>query len=146
MRRLRTLWRDTRGTSAIEMAIVIPVLVSMIWGMFQIGLVFQANAGVHHALGEAARHATLYPTPANSAITAQVSGRAFGTYNGTLSSLTITNHDGTGAEVTDAQVAAGTKTVSYKQLTLVYNQPLHFLFMNGPTVTITRTKRVFLGQ
>ncbi len=54
----RKLVRDQRGAGVVEFAIALPVLITMIWGVFQIGLVMQANAGMQHALGEAARYAT----------------------------------------------------------------------------------------
>ena len=49
----------------IEMAIALPMLILFIYGIFQVGVVFQANAGMQHALGEGARLATLCynPTP-----------------------------------------------------------------------------------
>jgi len=133
MKRILRLWRDARGTGAIEMAIVLPGLVTMIWGMFQIGLLFQASAGMQHALGEAARYATLYPTPTDDQIKARVTGKTFGTYNGTLSALTIDNYNGG---------SGGTK---YKELTLTYTQKMDFLFIGGPNVTLTRKKRVYLS-
>ena len=34
----------------------------------------------------------------------------------------------------------------YKDLTLTYSQPTKFIFFTGPTVTITRSKRVYLSD
>ena len=59
MSRLSLLRRNDRGAAAIEMALALPILVSMIYGLFQVGLLYQANAGMQHALGEGARLATL---------------------------------------------------------------------------------------
>ena len=53
------LKRDERGVAATEMALALPVLITMIYGIFQVGLLYQANAGMQHALGEGARYATL---------------------------------------------------------------------------------------
>lgn len=132
----RNLRRDDRGAAMIEFAIAIPVLVSFIWGIFQIGLIFQANAGMQHALGEAARYATIWPTPSDTDIRARVTSRKFGTFNGTLGTLTITdNTTGSGSTL---------KTVS-KDMTLTYRQKLNFLFIPGPTVNLSRSKRVYLA-
>ena len=60
---LRTLGRDQRGAAVIELAIALPVLVLFIWGLVQIGLAFQASAGMQHGLGEGARFATLCFNP-----------------------------------------------------------------------------------
>jgi Flp pilus assembly protein TadG len=133
MRRLLNLSRDERGAGAIEMALVLPVLVSMIWGVFQIGILFQASAGMQNGLLEAARYATLHPTPTDAQIKDRVLAKTFGTYNGTLSELTIQNFNG------------GSGPTRYKDFTLVYAQKFDVLFMSGPTVTLTRKKRVYLS-
>lgn len=127
----RKLLRDERGANLIEFAIALPVLIFFIYGIFTIGLLFQANAGVQHALGEAARHATIFPTPTDDEIRARVASKKFGTGTGTLQSLAISDSGSGGA---------GTR---YKTLTLTYSQPTNFLFFAGPTVTITRSKRVY---
>ena len=135
MKQHRSILRDERGANLIEFAIALPVLVSFIWGIFQIGLVFQAQAGMQHALGEAARLATIYPTPTDDALRARLAAKKFGTYNGTLNALQIAN---------DTNGPGG--TVRFKDLTLTYSQPTDFIFVNGPTVTMTRSKRVYLAS
>lgn len=135
MKQQRSILRDERGANLIEFAIALPVLVSFIWGIFQIGLVFQAQAGMQHALGEAARLATIYPTPTDDALRARLAAKKFGTYNGTLNALQIAN---------DTTGPGG--TVRFKDLTLTYSQPTDFIFVNGPTVTMTRSKRVYLAS
>ncbi len=128
----KSLWRDERGANAIEFAIALPVLVLFIWGILQVGLLYQASAGMQHALGEAARHATLYPTPSDDDIRARVASKKFGTANGTLGALQIADGNSGGSGTT------------YKDLSLTYSQPINFLLFPGPTVTLTRTKRVYL--
>ena len=58
MRKFLSLRRDQRGAAAIEAAIAMPVLVVMIYGVFATGQLFEANAGMEHALGEGARGRT----------------------------------------------------------------------------------------
>ena len=60
MKLITALRSNERGAAAVEFALSVPVLVSMIWGIFQLALLFEANAGIQHALGEGARYATLY--------------------------------------------------------------------------------------
>jgi Flp pilus assembly protein TadG len=133
----RKLVRDQRGAGVVEFAIALPVLVTMIWGVFQIGLVMQANAGMQHALGEAARFATVWPTPSDSAIQARVTSRKFGTYNGSLGTLSISNNT-TGS--------GPTLQVVSKDLTLQYTHTMRFMFLPSRNVTLTRTKRVYLAS
>lgn len=141
---LRRLLRDERGANLVEFAVALPVLVMFIWGIFQIGLIYQANAGMQHALGEAARFATIFPTPSDTAIRAKVASRKFGTYNGTLGTLQITNNTVT---VSGSGVSGGSTTVTVsKDLTLTYSQPTNFLFFNGPTVNLSKSKRVYLAN
>ena len=129
-RKLRT---DEQGTAVIEMAIAVPVLTLFIYGIFVVGQLFQASAGMQHALGEAARLATIYPTPSDADLQAKMTAKKFGTKSGTLSALQIANGD------------AGAGVNPYKDLTLTYTQPTDFLFFDGPTVSLTRTKRVYLA-
>jgi Flp pilus assembly protein TadG len=129
-RLIRTLRTDSEGAAAIEFAIAVPVLTVMIWGMFQIGLIFQANAGMQHSLGEAARYATIFPTPTDTQLQNRITARKFGLGNGTWGTPTI---------ATDA--AAGTKTI-----TVTYSQPTDFLLFSGPTVTMTKSKVVYISD
>lgn len=129
MRRLRRLLADRTASAAVEFAVAVPVLVSMIWGIFQLAVLFQANAGMQHALGQAARHATIFPTPSDSELQARITSAKFGLGNGTWGEPQI---------VTDT--IADTKTIS-----VTYSQPTDFLFFAGPTVTLSATKKVYLA-
>ena len=130
MKRLRELFADRIGSAAVEFAVAVPVLVLMIWGIFQFGIVLQANAGMRHALGEGARYATIWPTPTDTQIQAKITSAKFGLANGTWSTPTI----GTNA------------TEKSKTITVSYAQPTDFLVLPGPTVTLTANKKVYLAQ
>jgi Flp pilus assembly protein TadG len=135
MSMLKLLRRNEQGAAAIEFAIAVPVLVTLIYGIFQVGLLFQANAGMQHALGEGARYATLClnPTaaggctvPADVDIKAKINAKLFGKSDGTFN------------------VANPTSTSNYKTLTVTYSRPMNFLFFPGPTVTLSRSKTVYI--
>jgi hypothetical protein len=132
MRRPILLKRDERGAAAIEFAIAVPVLILFIWGILQVGLLMQAHAGMQHALGEGARYATLYvpsapnKRPTNDQIKTRIQDRVFKPKVGTFT------------------VADPTTTGGYKNLSVSYTMPMDFLFFQGPTVSITRTKRVYV--
>jgi Flp pilus assembly protein TadG len=128
-RTLSKLWSNAKGSTAIEFAVAVPTLISMIWGMFQVGLIFQAHAGTQHALGEGARLATIFPTPTDAQIQAKITSHKFGLGNGTWSTPNITD-----------DTVAKTKTI-----TVTYSQPTDFLFFNGPTVNITKSKVIYLS-
>jgi Flp pilus assembly protein TadG len=134
---LKILRRDEEGAAAIEFAIAVPILVTMLYGIFQVGLLFQANAGMQHALGEGARYATLCLSPTSTGCTvptdanikAKINAKLFGKSDGTFT-------------VSDPVTTSN----SYKTLTVTYSRAMNFLFFQGPTVTLTRTKTVYIVQ
>ena len=133
MKLIRHLKRDQSGVAVIEIAIVLPVLILFIYGIFQIGILYQANAGMQHALGEGARFATLCKpvtggcnVATDADITAKMNAAVFGTKPGTFT------------------IPAPTTVNRVMTLTVNYSQPMNFLFFPGPTVTLSRTKKIYL--
>ena len=148
MRKLLNLSRDERGAAVIEIAIALPTLVMFIWGIFQIGIAFQANAGMQHALGEGARLATLCVnptiddgcgTPTDAQILAKVNARLFGTGIGTFNTAISRPVDD------PATLTVDESDVDYIDLSATYAMPTNFLFFNGPNISLTQTKRVYMA-
>ena len=140
MNKLIQLHRDERGTAIIEMAIALPTLILFLYGIFQVGVAFQAKAGMQHALGEGARIATLCynpnvatgcSVPSNTVIKNTINDRVFGTNVGTYSEPTVTN---------------GPTGERYRTLTVTFTMVPNYLFFNGPPITITETKRVYVAS
>jgi len=140
MRKLIALRKNESGAAVIEMAIAVPVLVSFLWGIFEIGVASEAIAGMQHGLGEGARYATLCLTPnssgtctipTNDQISTVINNKVFGTGIGTFSSPTVTD---------------GPSGSGYKDLSVTFSMPMNFLFFMGPTITLTQTKRVYLAN
>jgi Flp pilus assembly protein TadG len=132
---------DSRGSAAIEFAIAAPVMISLIWGIFQVAMVLEANAGVQQALGQGARYATVYdPTTGgpqtSSAVLTKITSSKFGANRGTF----YTACPETCIDTTHAASANG----GYWDIQVTYSVPTNFLFSTGPTVTIVKTKRVYL--
>jgi Flp pilus assembly protein TadG len=121
---------DEQGAATIEMAFALPILLLFVYGIFQFGVILQANAGMQHALGEGARYATLYPKPADAAIVTKMSNAVFGMNIGTFSTPTVTT-------------PATTSCTNCRDLGVTYTVTPNFLFFNAPPVTLTRTKRVY---
>ncbi|HKC03875.1 MAG TPA: TadE/TadG family type IV pilus assembly protein [Sphingomicrobium sp.] len=137
MSRRSNLRRDERGAAALEMALATPVLVTMIYGIFTLGQVFEAQAGMQHAMGEGARYGTLCLSisssgctlPTSTQLRAKVSDKLFGTRSGTFDT-----------PVVDTTTAPS----GYVTVTVTYHQIMNFLLFTGPNVTLTRSKRVYL--
>lgn len=51
-----------RGAVAVEMAIVVPVLVLLAFGMLEFGLAFKTKLGMSHAVNQSTRNATVLGT------------------------------------------------------------------------------------
>ena len=132
MTRLKSIRRDERGTAVIEMAFALPILLLFVYGIFQFGVILQANAGIQHALGEGARYATLYPKPADDLIVSKMSNTVFGLDIGTFSTPTVTT-------------PATTACTGCRLLTVNYTVTPNFLFFNGPQITLVRTKQVYVS-
>lgn len=131
MSRWKLFRRNERGAAAIEMAFALPILLVFVYGIFQFGVILQANAGMQHALGEGARYATLYPKPADSLIQTKMSDKVFGMKVGTFSAPSVTTPE---ADV----------CTNCRLLTVSFTVTPNFLFFSGPPITLTRTKQVYV--
>ena len=132
MRLLRALRRNERGAAVIETAFALPALIIMVWAVVQLGLVFRAMSGIQHALGEGARLATLYPQPSDDAIHDKIEDVVYGIGPGTF---------------TIEEPVPGTENGSaYLDLEVSYTQETDMLFLPGPTISVSRSKRVWVAE
>ena len=114
-----------------------PVLIFMIWGIFQVAMVLQAQAGIQQAMGEGARLATIFnpatnARPTNAQISSKIVNAKFGIRNGTWHTPTID---------TTNEAAGG-----YIVIGVQYDVPTNFLFFTGPTITLSDSKRVYIQK
>ena len=130
MSAVRKLRRDERGVAAIEMAFGLPVLLLFVFGIFQFGVILQANAGMQHALGEGARLATIFPSPSDDVIEAKMSDTVFGMNVGTFGEPEVTTPE-------------ADECTLCKDLTVTYTVTPDFVLFTGPPISLTRTKRVY---
>lgn len=138
---MKKLIRNQDGAAAIEIAFALPILILFIYGIFTVGVAFQASAGMQNALGEGARYATLFPEPSDDAIIEKIKGKVFGVGVGTFSEPTVTVAPACSATVT-SDCSSGT-TSTYKDLSVTFTMTPNFLFFTGPQINLTRTKRVY---
>jgi Flp pilus assembly protein TadG len=132
---LQRLGRSSAGVAAIEFAMAVPILVVVIVGAVQLGMLFFANAGLNNALDEGARYATIFDTttgtrPTTAQITSYITSHEYGLAP---------------ANITGPTYATGTNgSAKYLDITLTYSVPLHFVIARVPAVTLTRTRRVYV--
>lgn len=132
---LKRLAKNEDGAAVVELALSLPVLVTLIYGIFECSQLYEANAGMQHALGEGARYATLCipdtssstgcDDPTDTNIVAVENAKLFGPAGGSFNVQTPTTSSG------------------YKTLTITYTRTMNFLLFAGPTITLTRSKQVY---
>ena len=132
MTRLKNLRGDESGVAMFEMAFALPILLLFVFGIFQFGVILQANAGIQHALGEGARYATLYPKPSDSLIQSKMANEVFGLNVGTFNAPTVT-------------IPASTVCSNCRLLTVNYTVTPNFIFFSGPQITLVRSKQVYVA-
>ncbi len=140
MKTYRRLKRDQTGVATIEMAFALPVLIVMIWMFVQFAQIYRALSGIQHPLGEGARYATLCllpssagcATPAADDIKAKITAAVYGIGPGTFNIVEpVSGNSGTG---------------KYFDLSVTYTQPTDLLLFPGPTINVSRSKRVWVAS
>jgi hypothetical protein len=133
----RLLVRDQQGAATVEMAFALPILIVMIWMFVQLAQIYRALAGIQQGLGEGARYATLCLNPSSlgcqaptaASIKSKISASVYGVGPGTF---TVAN-----------PVSGTSGTSQYYDLKVTYSQPTSLLLFPGPTINVTRSKRVW---
>lgn len=128
--KLKALRRDRSGVAAIEMAITLPVLVIMFNMVVNVAFILWEQASLYNAVGQASRFAMVYPAPDADAIEAKANDSIIGK----------------GGNITrDVDVAEGTSDGrNYVEVTMTASMPIDFIFMEGPTVDLSQTRRTYI--
>ncbi|MFN3944211.1 MAG: TadE/TadG family type IV pilus assembly protein [Allosphingosinicella sp.] len=131
-RLLRRLIRSERGLGAVEFALVAPVLLLLIFGMLQLGMLFIASNGLTHAVAEGARYATIFPRPTDEELIAHIEGARFGMKESRVTEPKIEwqQVEGSGAHFVDIEMR--------------YAMPLNFVFFETPPITLRETRRAYV--
>jgi len=126
-----SLRNDRRGAAVIEMAFALPVLIVLMWMIVQLGLVFRAMSGIQHGLGEGSRMATIFPKKTDTEIRNKIPDAVYGIGPGSFTIATPTSGTADGANFLDLRVT--------------YTQPTDLLLFPGPTISVSRSKRVWVS-
>jgi hypothetical protein len=132
MKFYKRLKRDQSGAAVVEMAFALPILIVLIWMIVQLGLVLRAMAGIQHSLGEGARLATIWPVPPVATIRTRMNDVVYGIGPGDF-------------DIPDP-VAGKADGSDYLDLEVTYTQPTDLLLFPGPTITVSRSKRVWRAE
>jgi Flp pilus assembly protein TadG len=126
---LRALARDRSGSTAVEFAMTIPILIVGLFACLQFGILFFANSGLQNAVGEGARMATLWPRRTQQQIASEISASAFGLQSEKLAAPQFSYGVSGGQD--------------YVDITLSYTTELNFLLFSVDGVTLRETRRAY---
>lgn len=137
----RRLIRNDEGVAAVEAAFALPVLIVMLVVFIQFAEIYRAMAGIQQGLGQGARYATLCVSPTSAGCSVptgqqvhdKVLAAVYGIGPGTFTANTPTLQ------------TAGT-TGKYYDMTVTYSQPTTLLLFPGPTINVSRSKRVWVAS
>ncbi len=135
IKRLTRLRRDTNGAAVIELAFALPALIILMWMIVQLGLVFRAMSGIQHGLGEGARIATIYSPKTITARKVEIKNKITSAVYGI----------GPGSFTIADPVNATQDGANYMDLKVTYSQATDLLLIPGPTINVTRSKRVWIS-
>ena len=139
MKNVRRIVRDEDGAAVIEMAFAFPVVIVMIWMIFQLAQVYRAVAGIQQALGEGARYATLCLNPSATGCSIPSATQVQTKVNDSVYGI------GPGTFVVPLPTKSSSGSSSYYDITVNYTQPTSLLLVPGPTINVSRSKRVWVA-
>jgi Flp pilus assembly protein TadG len=129
LRPYHRLLADRRGATMLEFALVVPVLLAMLLGIVMLGMVFLAQAGLRSAVEDAARYATIWPRPSQTAIEARIAARRFGMDPANIVAPTITFNT--------------SSSPNYVTISMGYNLTINYL-LGSKTISLTETRRAYV--
>jgi Flp pilus assembly protein TadG len=131
--------RNQDGVAAIEMAFALPALIVMIWMMVQLAQVYRAVAGIQQGLGEGARFATLCLNPSSEGCEIPSPDAIEDRINASVYGI------GPGQFTVTPPIKQTVGTGAYYDLQVSYRQPTNMLLFPGPTIRVSRSKRVWVA-
>ncbi len=134
MARFPNLLRNQRGASLMEFGLIAPVLMSIIIGASQLGILFFANAGLQHAIGEGARVAMVFPRPSVATIQAAIRDSRYGLDPAKM----------VGDPVVTVVDVPCVDDDAYAEISWRYDVPLNFIFFQTRAIRLQHSRRAFL--
>jgi Flp pilus assembly protein TadG len=130
IRSLRRFRGDTKGIGAVEFALILPLLILLIVGIAQMGILYFAHSGLRNLVAEGARFAAISPRPTDTAIKARLNQGGFGLVPAQLGQPTVTYGNTGGTPWADIKMS--------------YTVQLSFIFWAPTPFEIEENRRVFL--
>jgi len=126
----RNILRSTGGSSTVDFAFALPVLVVMMIGIMQMGLTLHASGAMRHAVGEGIRLAKVDPTASQADIEAEVKDE-----------MTALDLD----KIVTLEVTRGTSNgVAFGRIRLQYRVDPVIQLLPVPAITLTEEKQAYI--
>lgn len=129
----RAIRDDARGATIVELAFALPVLVMLMVGILQCGIVLHATGGMRHSLGEGVRYARVYRDATADEVLARIRSHYSGIKAENVKSLTFTR----GTTASGAEFARASMT---------YAPSLVIPFVPASAITLSQTKLIYLPE
>lgn len=126
----RRIARSTSGAAVVETAFLLPIILFAQLGIFKFGEVLYARNAMNHAVEEASRYATIYPTPTDAQITARFRLRSFGFIPSRVTP-TITR-------------GALSATVKYIEVSATWSHTIDLVLVDVGPIKISAKRRVYM--
>jgi len=131
MRLVRRIKHDRSGVAAVEFALVAPVLIALIFGIWNTGVMLFADNAIRDAVEVGARQATIFPRPSEAQIRQRIDDRYFGPGTGTITGPTFAY-----ASQNNAPVVT---------IAMSYTHRINVPFLPARSVTLSHQRTVYLA-
>lgn len=121
---------DKRGATIVEFAAALPVLVTLMVGVLQYGMILHASGGLRNALGEGIRHAKVYPDATETSVLQKTRDALAGIDPSGITALTFERGVSNGA--------------AFGRLSITYQTEAVVPFVPVQAITLTETKTAYL--
>lgn len=122
------LGEDRGGAAALEFAIVAPVFFALLFGVVQLGILFQAQSGLRNSVEDAARYATTWPKPSTSAIQTRITNNRFGLIPANIGTPSIVFSSGAAP--------------NYVTISMTYNISVNYV-LGTQNITLSESRKAF---
>jgi Flp pilus assembly protein TadG len=149
---LRSFLRDKSGVSAVEFALMAPLLFTMAVGTTQMGKLFFAHAGLRNLVSEGARFAAISPRPTDAEIKARLQAGGFGLVTSNIGApvvcygyaLASSDSNVAPPAINTAATTAPPTMVEYADITVTYSVQLDYIFWRPAATVLTEKRRAFI--
>jgi Flp pilus assembly protein TadG len=156
LEKLRSVWRDIRGSALVEATVLLPLLFTLVFGVFEFSWYFYDQHRVSTGVRDAARYlsrvtdptdATLQSNAKNLAVTGSISGGAARVMGWTMGSVKVNvasiqnpvQNDGSRLYRGEATIQIVTVTTTFGYSSLGF---IGLLRLTAPGISVAHSERV----